>query len=372
MMSEEEHQSSSEPILRVIILDVGHGNCAIVQDAQEVAVIDAPKTLVLPKCLTMQKASTISRLVLSHADDDHIGGAQALLAHEGILVKELWINPNSRQHSRTYIDLLTAARDRYLSTGLKVHTNLNVGAEGLLSLESAQIQILHPDIIYAGVGPNAPGHPLGTITSNGMSAVLRVLLAEQPAVLLPGDMDAKAFEVIAASGANLRAPVLVFPHHGGGAGTKNDGQFAAALCEAVQPDLVVFSIGRRRYSNPNPEIIAGIRSSVPKAHIACTQLSRHCHQLDLQNSVLGHVLLDLPAAGAESGISCAGSIVVEWSAAGLRYRPLRASHQKFIKTHISTPLCNRGSAELALTTATREATRRAGGQRGRPVRRDNS
>src|SRR5262249_28930681 len=100
-------------MLRVIVLDVGHGNCAIVQDGRELAVVDAPKTVVLPDCLRAQADPAVRHLILSHADEDHIGGAQALLAHENIEIQELWINPNSQQYSKTYLDLLTVARDRY-------------------------------------------------------------------------------------------------------------------------------------------------------------------------------------------------------------------------------------------------------------------
>jgi len=362
-----ESSTATPSMLRVIILDVGHGNCAIAQDDQEVAVIDAPKTSVLPQCLAMQGTPTVRRLVLSHADEDHIGGAQALLADPEIPVKELWLNPNSRQHSNTYLDLLTAARDRYLSTGLKVGTNLNVGADEQLSFGRIGIEILHPDIVYAGIGPTDASHPLGPITSNGMSAVLRILLAGQPAVVLPGDMDSNAFATMLSSGAALCAPVLVFPHHGGAANSSSDRKFAAALCDAVQPELIIFSIGRRRYSNPSPDIMAGIRSAAPRAHIACTQLSRRCHQFDLHGGFFDHILTDLPAAGVASGLSCAGSIAIEWNSEGIKYRPLRVSHQEFIATQVSTPLCAHDFTEPTLVTAMLKTSRVTPKEKRKPV-----
>jgi beta-lactamase superfamily II metal-dependent hydrolase len=326
-------------LLRVIVLDVGHGNCAIVQDGTEVAVVDAPKTTVLPLCLEMQSAPTVRHLILSHADEDHIGGAQALLAHSDISIQQLWINPNSIQHSKTYLDLLTVARDRHLAQDLKVSTNLNVGAGENLSFGRVKIEILHPDILYAGIGPTGSSHPLGRITSNGMSSVLRISLADLPAVLLPGDMDAAAFDVLASSGSDLTAPVLVFPHHGGSSGSGDDRDLAIRLCDAVRPELIVFSIGRRRYANPTPEVIAGIRASVPGAHVACTQLSKRCNNAELDSGVFDHVLADVPAAGRTSGLSCAGSVVVDWTSDGIVYRPLRTNHQLFIETHVASPLC---------------------------------
>lgn len=331
--------STKEAPLRVIILDVGHGNCAIVQDGEEVAIIDAPKTSVLPLCLQLQANPTVRHLVLSHADEDHIGGAQALLAHEDIPVMQLWINPNSQQHSNTYLDLLTAARDRFLSKQLQVSTNLNVGAGDELSFGRVKIEILHPDIVYAGVGPTGPGHPLGRITNNAMSSVLKISLAGNPAVLLPGDMDAAAFSVVTSAGSDLSAPVLVFPHHGGSSRGQSDREFSANLCAMVKPELIIFSIGRRRYSNPTPEVMAGIRATAPEAHVACTQLSRRCNTTEIDAGVFNHVLADIPAAGRPSGLSCAGSIVIEWTADKISYRPLLAVHRRFIEDNVATPLC---------------------------------
>jgi beta-lactamase superfamily II metal-dependent hydrolase len=331
--------AASEPVLRVIILDVGHGNCAIAQDGEEVAIIDAPKTSVLPLCLEQQANPMVRHLILSHADEDHIGGALALLAHEDISVGELWINPNSQQYSKAFYDLLTTARDRFNTSELLVSTGLNVGAGDRLSFGRIKIEVLHPDILYAGIGQTGPGHPRARITSNGMSSVLKVSLADRPAVLLPGDMDAAAFGTVAASGLDLTAPVLVFPHHGGSAGRQNDQEFSASICEAVRPELIVFSIGRRRYANPTPEVMAGIRTAAPEAHVACTQLSKHCSKVDLDPKLFDHVLADVPAAGAPSGLSCAGSVVIEPTVDGVSYRPLRATHLRFIQEHVSTPLC---------------------------------
>jgi beta-lactamase superfamily II metal-dependent hydrolase len=344
-MSEVVEKSEETSSIRVVILDVGHGNCTVVEDGDQLAVIDAPKTLILPRFLTMRSKSTINRLVLSHADEDHIGGAQALLANSDISVQELWLNPNSKQHSKTYIDLLTAAQYRHLSDGLSVSTNLNIGARDGLSFGRVTVDILYPDIISAGIGPNDGGHPIGQITSNGMSAVLRISLMGRPSVLLTGDMDARALESLLATGAVVETPVLVFPHHGGSAGARNDRQFAASLCEAVKPELIVFSIGRRRYANPSTEIMAGIRGAAPDAHIACTQLSRRCQAIEPTGGDMPHIMIDLPSAGAEKGISCAGSLAIGWGSDKLQYRPILVEHSDFVSERVATPLCRQAAGK---------------------------
>jgi competence protein ComEC len=282
----------------------------------------------------------IEHLLLSHADEDHIGGAEALLGHPELRIGTLWVNPNSRQYSATYIDLLTVARDKQLRGELQVCTNLNTGAGDSLSFGRVGVQLLHPDILFAGIGPTTGDHPLGPISSNGMSAVVRVLLDGTPAVLLPGDLDARSFETMEDRHVDVSAPVLVFPHHGGSTRGRDDRGFARRLCDAVRPELVVFSMGRQRHRNPLPDIVAGILDAVPSAHIACTQLSRRCHSADQTPASDSHLLDRWPAAGQRTSSCCAGTILVRCKAGRITYEPLRQGHQAFVTSEVTAPLCH--------------------------------
>jgi beta-lactamase superfamily II metal-dependent hydrolase len=319
---------------------VGHGNCAVIRDRELSAVVDAPKTRVLPDSLDRHGVRFIQHLLLSHADEDHIGGAEALLGHPKLRVSTLWVNPNSRQYSATYIDLLTVARDKQLRGELQVCTNLNTGAGDSLSFGRVGIQLLHPDILFAGIGPTTGDHPLGPISSNGMSAVVRVLLDGTPAVLLPGDLDARSFAAMQDRCIDVTAPVLVFPHHGGSTRGGDDRGFARGLCEAVRPELVVFSLGRQRHRNPLPDVVAGIRDAAPSAHIACTQLSRRCHAAEQTPASHSHLLDLWPAAGHKTSSCCAGTILVRRNIDGIAYEPLRQRHQAFITSNVAAPLCH--------------------------------
>ncbi|MDQ1294099.1 MAG: competence protein ComEC [Actinomycetota bacterium] len=331
-----------ESELRVILLDVGHGNCAVLQDGRSLAIVDVPRTQVVRQCLALQPNPNVRRLILSHADQDHIGGALTLLAHGEIPIRELWLNPNSCQRSKTYLDLLTVASDRHRSGELNVHTNLNVGAQESLSFERVGIEVLYPDILSAGIGPVGSVHPHGPITGNGMSAVLRVSLDGMPTVLLPGDMDGRALDRVLRSGLDISAPVLVFPHHGGSPKASNDQKFVAELCDAAQPELVVFSIGRRRFTNPSEKIVRQIRQNLPEVHIACTQLSRHCHSIESPEP-FDHIRIDLPAAGHQINSCCAESILIEKSTHGLTYYPGREKYNQFIH-NLESPLCRTPAA----------------------------
>ena len=109
-----------------------------------------------------------------------------------------------------------------------------------------------------------------------MSAVIRIWSGDVPRVLVAGDIDQVGLESLRANTPDIRADVLVFPHHGGRPGRSDPDAFTEALMKAVEAKLVVFSIGRGRYRTPRPEIVSAVLRASKEAHIACTQLSEHC------------------------------------------------------------------------------------------------
>ncbi|CAL9459533.1 hypothetical protein SUDANB1_02603 [Streptomyces sp. enrichment culture] len=326
--------------LEVIIVDVGHGNCAVIRDGLKSAIVDIPRGKPVIDALVDNKCHQIEHLLLSHPDEDHIGGAARLLADPDVAIANFWCNPSAIQDTATYLDLVEQAALREDQRKTRYRSNLNVGAREDLNFERVGIEVLHPDMRLAGIGQASRSHKLGEVPSNRMSAVLRVSLAGAPAALLAADIDDKGFEAIVSRGVDLRAPVLVFPHHGGSAKGGDDREFARRVCEEVQPQLVVFSLGRHKYKNPLPEVLAGVRDAVPSAHIACTQVSKHCHSRDAVSGTASHLSLTWPSAGKAKGESCAGTIVVRARSNGeIVYDPTQSQHAQFVVQHLDAPRC---------------------------------
>lgn len=326
--------------LEVIIVDVGHGNCAIVRDGLTSAIVDIPRGKPIVSALVDNKCHRIEHLLLSHPDEDHIGGAARLLADPDVSITNFWCNPSAIQDTDTYLDLLEQAALREDERKTRYRSNLNVGAREDLNFERVAIEVLHPDVRLAGVGQASRKHKLGEVPSNRMSAVLRVSLAGKPAVLLAADIDDKGFDSIVSRGVDIEAPVLVFPHHGGSAKGGNDRAFAKKVCEQVKPRLVVFSLGRNKYRNPLPEVLAGVRDAVPTAHIACTQLSKNCHSRDSIPGNAAHLSSKWPSAGMAKGASCAGTIVVRATEHGdISYDPSQSQHSQFVIQNVDVPRC---------------------------------
>lgn len=322
--------------LEAVVLDVGHGNACVVIDGERCALVDVRDADLVLAEFELSGIRSIEHLILSHADEDHISGAAAILAHDEVPTSTLWFSPDSTKYSATFVDLLTVAADLFRRSKLNVRTNLNVGAGAQLNFGRVELVVLYPDIVSAGVGPTVAAHPLGPISSNGMSAVIKVVLAGEPSLLLAGDVDSRGLEHMIESGVDPNAPVLVFPHHGGLAATNDLKAFASKLVSFVDPKFVVFSLGRSRFNNPQIDVMMGIREAQPSIRVACTQVSRRCHH-GLIPADDDH-LADRPARGRGLGACCAGSIVVRRTESGVEWHPNASGHADFVR-RLDSPLC---------------------------------
>jgi beta-lactamase superfamily II metal-dependent hydrolase len=323
-----------ESPLGITILDVGHGNSAVVHDGKNCAVIDAAPGTVVRDELDRTECDHIEHLIISHSDRDHSGGGPTLILDDARTVGIVWFNPDGLKQTDIWERLLRAVFTRHRRGGLDGHQMIHTETGQTIRCGRARLEVSHPSILMAGTGPTGRGG----LDTNTLSVVIRVHLEDQPVALLAADMDGKAFNHIQENKIELAAPVLVFPHHGGLPGTADPQTFARNLATLVKPELVIFSIKSVvRPANPNPLILSGVREAAPSAHIACTQLSVHCHKQDSRVSSLH--LSARPAAGRAEGRCCAGTISITKTSDGLLYEPPLADHKRFVASSVSTPLC---------------------------------
>jgi competence protein ComEC len=201
-----------------------------------------------------------------------------------------------------------------------------------------KIEILAPSAYLAGRGPNARDRFGRRMTTNSISAVIKLSYRGNPVVLLTGDVDEIGLDDLIRSKVSIQAPILVFPHHGGNSGAHDMGAFAATLYEQVKPREVLFSIGRGRYETPIPEVVAAARKMIKGVRIACTQLSEHCAAGEPK---MDHTHLSSTfAVGRERRYCCAGSIIIALAAGGTTF-PILKDHQDFITSFAPNALCRR-------------------------------
>lgn len=208
------------------LLDVGQGLAAVVHTRQHTLVYDtganfsenfnAGTAVVIPY-LNQAGAGRIDMLIISHGDNDHIGGARAVLA----------AFPDT--------PVLTSVPRKFNHQRVEpCHAGQSWHWDGVT------FAILHPD-----TGNSLPGE-------NNQSCVLRVTGPGQRAVLFSGDIEKEAeHRLVRNHRQALRAKVLIAPHHG--SKTSSTPEFITA----VAPELVLFPAGyRNRFRFPNKDIIS--------------------------------------------------------------------------------------------------------------------
>jgi competence protein ComEC len=212
--------------LRFTLLDVGQGLAAVVDTAAHTLVFDTGARFgptfdlggaVIEPFLRQRGVARIDTLVVSHGDNDHIGGAATLLQRFPV-----------RSIYSSVPDRLPQALARTCAAG--------------------------QSWVWDGVRFDMLSPLTELDKDNDNSCVLKVSTA-QDSVLLTGDIELAAELGLAARhGAALASTVLIAPHHG--SKTSSSGVFL----EKVRPRLVLIPAGyRNRYGFPHPSVLARYR-----------------------------------------------------------------------------------------------------------------
>jgi beta-lactamase superfamily II metal-dependent hydrolase len=325
-----------EPTL--YILDVGHGNSSVLVD-DRVIVVDAGPGNALLEFMQSREIIAISVVLISHADEDHIKGLISLVESGTVSIETIHVNSNSIQQSETWKDLAFILDLENSAKRIKFEVGLTTNHSNSFSTESITIEILAPSPGLAIKGPGSDDHKGRKLTSNSVSAVVRLLRGQNPLVLLPGDLDETGLENLTESGRDIRAMTVVFPHHGGVSGYHDASKFAQRFFDACKPESVIFSIGRGKYGTPRPEIVAAAYAYNAKIRILCTQLSERCANT-VPKTDPKH-LTKFFSKGREAHKCCAGTIVLALYADGPRLQPQAEDHLRFIAESAPTALCSK-------------------------------
>ena len=323
----------------LLILDVGHGNAAVLLDTGGVIVIDAGKGGVIIDVLLQLKIKQVDILLISHADEDHVGAAPHLLLEPKITVKKVFFNSDPSKSTRSWAAFSEAIRIARIENKLEAHAELTTSLTGTLDRGEVHVEVLYPPPELATSAPGGRAANGLKLTSNSMSAAIRLNRGGSPMVLFAGDVEKGCLDFWSKERLDLKTSVLIFPHHGGHPGEAEPVEFATRLCQLVHPVAVLFSIHRSRHALPIPDVVRAIRETVPGVRIACTQLSEHC-ATNPPKGPWNH-LQDLPAKGRESGTCCAGTVLIDLGGSMPRILPLESEHKSFIAAVARTALCRR-------------------------------
>lgn len=315
----------------VTVVDVAHGSCTVITDGVSTVLIDTGPGNAVLEYLLQEGIKRVDVIVLSHADSDHIDGLTALLGTGEFEIGHILLNSDAEKGSEAWLSLAYDLDELRRVDSIEMDVQLREGDVIESDIPGLTIEVVAPRDRLIMLGPGALDRNGRRITTNTISAVLLVGYMQQRVAVISGDLDNVGLEHLLETGQDLRAAVLVFPHHGGlsGGSAATARAFTANLMRAVEPQSVAISLGRSRYENPREEVINGIRDVAPRARIACTQLSRKC-SASVPAEPPTHVL-PLFAQGGRKNWCCAGTMRIDLGR-DLKIEPALDAHLAFIDT----------------------------------------
>jgi competence protein ComEC len=215
------------------VLDVGNGLAVVVRTAHHALAYDtgpawsndadSGSRIVVP-FLRGEGIRALDGVIVSHADDDHSGGA---------------------------ISIAAARAPGWLLTSVRAGDPIHVAFERSIRCEAGERWS------WDGVGFSIL-HPAASAYSetarrkeNDRGCVLKVA-AGAASALLAADVEARSeAEMISRDALVLRSDVLVVPHHGSRTSS------TPAFIDAVAPRDAIFTVGyRNRFGHPHPAVVA--------------------------------------------------------------------------------------------------------------------
>lgn len=205
------------------LLDVGQGLSVVVQTQKHILIFDAGPRLsenfdmgesVVNPFLYTLNTKKIDRLVISHGDNDHIGGSKAILNRFPVVSIQTSVPTMFTPYPASYC----------------------------LQGESWEWDNVRFDFLYP------PKEELNE--GNDSSCVLRVTTGKEH-ILLTGDIEKAAEKYLVDNNyQQLSSQILIAPHHG----SKTSAQ--DSFLQAVNPQYVLYGVGyRNRYHLPNESVV---------------------------------------------------------------------------------------------------------------------
>ena len=252
---------------RCCVLDVGHGNAAVLFGDAQTVVVDAGPRSHLIKFLEDQKVTRVDAILVSHADADHVGGLMALLSKarkdSAFTIGRICVNPDPREGQLWNDDVsLVRAYDLYKEGKLEWNLSIGEGDPPAFDAGGCEVEVIAPSkaLRASAVG----GKPQGAkrASANTLSAVVQIRCNGTPWILLPGDLDLAGLNHLTTDGRDVTAPVVVFPHHGGMAGTLTETEsMVVEFLKRARPATVIFSAKSGSAKFPSSLVVRTILGS---------------------------------------------------------------------------------------------------------------
>lgn len=210
---------------RVTILDVGQGQCVILQSRGRTFLVDCGGTAgvgtgeAAARYLLTQGISAVDGLIITHYDVDHISGAAQLLSR--VPADAVYL-PYDPQEPACYALGSLASRLYYVQEDMDI------------SWADCSLRLFAPL----------------TVSGTNNSGLSLLYTAGDFDVLITGDMNTDGERVLTATKELPYVELLVAGHHGSRYST------GTCLLEAVKPEILAISVGVNDYGHPDHGVLS--------------------------------------------------------------------------------------------------------------------
>lgn len=210
-------------------IDVGQGDCAIIQCGGESMIIDSGEAEYSEKVIEYLNCINVSELdyaVATHPHSDHIGGFSKILNE---IDTENIIMPNVTSDSKDYDKLMDCVYENDINV-------IHAESGNSYSFGESSFAILAPE-------------NKDYIDINNYSVVIRFSYL-QTSFLFTGDAEYLSEQDMLNSGHLLQADILKIGHHGSKSST------SSLFLQAVNPTIAVISVGANSYGHPHNTVLS--------------------------------------------------------------------------------------------------------------------
>ncbi|VAW91876.1 DNA internalization-related competence protein ComEC/Rec2 [hydrothermal vent metagenome] len=215
----------------ITLLDVGQGLSVVIQTKEHVLVYDTGTrfsksfntgdTVIIPY-LKSKGLSEIDVLMISHGDNDHIGGVNSVVSTINV--------------SKILTSVPAKVKSKIAHQNKKIPIDF-CNSDNEWHWDGVDFKIIHPKAN-------------STLRKNNASCVIQISTANSKiknSILLTGDIESKAErQIIKNKSLDLRSTILIAPHHGSKTSS------TAAFINKINPDYVLYPVGyRNRYRFPS-------------------------------------------------------------------------------------------------------------------------
>lgn len=332
-----------------LFLNVGQGSANVIRmrDRQAFLIDAGPKgvgAFAVREYLRRRSVDEIHCVLLSHNDQDHIGGVEGLIKEFGHQIRRIMLIEDRELGRSGLFDLVFHfARSGIIPRPVRAEVE-HLGKAKIIWKRSdgMRVKLLYPDMT---ANLNAR-----EMSKANLTCAIVVVEWQGRRIVFPGDSKIGAWRSLIEQGGELPiqdVDVLAIPHHGGlfgSSGTKGQREsldwFVQNVC---LPKCITVSVGSNNpHGHPRREIVEFFRDK--GCRIICTQITTQC--CETASDLVG---LAVFKGGPESsfrrqvapeaqGVNCHGTVLTRFLDDGIQVVRER-EHVVAVRNNVPTPMC---------------------------------